>query len=202
MGQILLFDIDGTLFDAERFGQLIRARFTNVLGISEEELIRANADYYAGLSEKSDFDPRGITAFLSQRYGKDVAALDHVFWEEDDLYKKSLYPETTSVLERLKLHKALGIFSQGNKDYQNRKLDACKLRDYFSPEHIFILRRKIADEGIELLPKEAIFIDNKHDVVLALSKFVNTIWINRKSQDSDPQVKTIHTLREIIDIRD
>lgn len=198
MGNPMLFDIDGVLFDPDKFGKLIRSRFVKILGISEEELISANADYYSKLSERTDFDPREITAYLSDRYGKDVASLDRVFWEEEDIYKESLYSETREVLKKLKEQNTLGIFSQGNSDLQNRKLDAGKLRDYFSSDYIFILRRKLSDEAIELLPREATFIDNKHDVVIALQKFVDVIWINRKSDESDPEIKTIHSLEELI----
>lgn len=195
---IILFDIDGVLFDTEKFGKLLRSKFVRILGVAEEELIRANADYYSKLSERTDFDPHGITAYLSERFGKDVAGLDHIFWEEEELYKESLYPETREALEKLKRQKILGIFSQGNEDLQNRKLDASNLRDYFSPEYIFILRRKLSDEAIELLPRDATFVDNKHDVVEALKKFVDVIWINRKSEESDPAIKTIHSLAELI----
>lgn len=199
MGNPLLFDIDGVLFDAEKFGKLLRSKFVKILDISEEKLISANADYYSGLQERTDFDPRGVTAYLSDRFGKDVAKLDSAFWEDDDVYKESLFPETLEVLEKLRDQKTLGIFSQGNEDLQNRKLDAANLRDYFSPDHIFILRRKLSEEAIELLPSDATFIDNKHDVVEALQKFVDVIWINRKSDESDSAIKTIHSLKELID---
>lgn len=161
-------------------------------------MISANADYYSTLSERTDFDPREITAYLSDRFGKDVAKLDRVFWEDDRIYEESLYPETREVLGKLKDRKTLGIFSQGNEDLQNRKLDAAKIRQYFSPEYVFIMRRKLSDEAIELLPREATFVDNKHDVVEALQKFVDVIWLNRKSDESDPSIKTIHSLTEPI----
>lgn len=198
MRGLIVFDIDGVLFDPEKFGKLIRAKFVKILKISEEELIRANADYYSKLSERTDFDPREITAYLSERFGKDVASLDRVFWEEEDLYQDSLYAETREALEKLRNQKTLGIFSQGNEDLQNRKLDAGNLRQYFSPDYIFIMRRKLSDEAIELLPREATFVDNKHDVVVAFQKFVDVIWINRKSDESDSQIKTIHSLNELI----
>lgn len=199
MQELVLFDIDGVLFDTERFGKLLRSRFVKILDISEEELISANADYYSGLEERTDFDPREITAYLSDRFGKDVAKLDRVFWEEEGLYQESLYPETKEVLEKLRDQKTLGIFSQGNEELQNRKLDAARLRDYFSPEYVFIHKRKLSDEAIELLPREATFVDNKHDVVEALKQFVDVIWINRKSDESDPKIKTIHSLTELLD---
>ena len=201
MQNLVLFDIDGVLFDTERFGKLLRSRFVKILGIDEEELISANADYYSKLSERTDFDPRGITAYLSERFEKDVVTLDLVFWKEEHLYQESLFPETLEVLEKLKGQKTLGIFSQGNEELQNRKLDAARLRDYFSPEYVFIHKRKLSDDAIELLPREATFVDNKHDVVEALQKFVDVIWINRKSEESDPKIKTIHSLGEILDIR-
>ncbi len=202
LANLVLFDIDGVLFDTEKFGKLIRSKFVKILGVNEEELISANADYYSKLSERTDFDPRGITAYLSDRYEKDVSKLDGVFWGEEGIYQESLYPETREVLEKLKDQKVLGIFSQGNEELQNRKLDASKIREYFSPEYTIIQRRKLSDEAIELLPREATFIDNKHDVVRSLKQFVDVIWINRKSDESDPEIKTIHSLAELLAVGD
>lgn len=195
---LILFDIDGTLFDAERFGKSIRGEFVKILKIDEEELMRAIADYYAALETTTDFSPRDITLHIGQRYNISPVVLDQVFWENDEIYKDSLYPEVVNVLKKLSETHLLGIFSQGSEEFQVRKLKAAGIMDFFSKDYIFIHARKLLDEAISNLPKNATVIDNKHDVALKLSSFVDSIWINRRSQDSDPEVKTIHSLDELI----
>lgn len=199
MQNLVLFDIDGTLFDPEKFGRLIRAEFTKILNIDEEELIRANADYYAKLSSSTDFNPRDISIHLGNRFKTDPGVLDKVFWENDDIYKGALYEDAVDVLKKLSQDKTLGIFSQGNNELQTRKLNACDIAQYFSRDNLFIYDTKLTDEAIALLPRDSTVIDNKHDVVLKIAPVVDTIWINRRTEDSDPQVRTIHNLTELLD---
>lgn len=194
----ILFDIDGVLFDPEKFGRLIRAEFVKLLKVDEEELIRANADYYAKLETTTDFDPRDITAYIAFRFKSDPKVLDRVFWENDEIYKSSIYEDVYDALKTLSGSKTLGIFSQGNAELQKRKLSAGGIEKYFAQDQIFIRERKLSDEAVALLPREATVVDNKHDVVSALSKFVNVVWLNRKTSDSDQQIKTIHSLSELI----
>ncbi len=199
---IILLDIDGTLFDAERFGREIRAEFIKVLKIDEGELMRAIADYYAALEASTDFSPRDITLHIGQRYNINPIVLDQVFWENDKIYKSSLYPEVANVLKKLSETHILGIFSQGNEEFQARKLKAAGITDYFSKDYTFIHARKLLDETIARLPAGATVIDNKHDVAVKLSPFVDSIWLNRRTKDSDSEVRTIHSLEEVLAIMD
>lgn len=198
MTDLIILDIDGTLFNSEEFGKQIRAHFTKILRIAEEELIRANADYYAELETTTDFNPHDITEFLSQRFGGSKTDLDSVFWEDSQIYKNSLYEEVEEVLKKLSEEKELGIYSQGFEELQKRKLDASGIGKYFSGEYMFFNRRKLSDESIMLLPRESTVVDDSHDVVLAISHYVDTIWMNRRTKDSDPNIKTIHSLRELV----
>ena len=134
MGQILLFDIDGTLFDAEKFGKLTREEFLRILNIDEENLMRTIADYYSSLEASTDYNPREITVFMGEKYNIDPKLLDKLFWEEDKHYQESLFPETLSVLQQLSEKKTLGIFSQGLEDFQLHKLEASGIRDFFLSE--------------------------------------------------------------------
>jgi len=198
MGNLLLLDIDGTLFDAEEFGRLIRKSFIKILNIDEEELISANADYYSELESPSDFDPRGISEFLAARYNYEKAALDRVFWEEDEIFKNSLFEESINVVGALSKTRTLGVFSQGNEDLQKRKITASGLEKYFNSDYMFFHRRKTSDDAIELLPKESTVVDDNHDVVTKIGPFVKAIWINRRTEDNDPKIKTIHNLKELL----
>lgn len=194
---VILFDIDGTLFDPEKFGKLIRAEFVKILNINEEELIRANADYYAKLESTADFDPRGITAHLAQAFGANKEELDRVFWENDKIYQESLFDDAKMCLEKVTDGNILGIYSQGNSEFQIRKLVACGINKFFRSDYVFIHSRKLTEEALSLLPREALLIDNHHDVIAAAKGYVKLIWLNRKTEDVDPEVTTIHSLNEL-----
>ena len=198
MQNLVLFDIDGTLFDPEHFGHLIRAEFIKILNISEEDLIRANADYYAALETTTDFNPREIAAYIAQKFKVEQTLLDRVFWENNQIYKDALYKEVPNVLKKLSNSHTLGIFSQGNEELQARKLAAADIKKYFSDEYIFIHARKMIDEIVAEIPRDATVIDNNHDVVSKLAGFSDAVWINRKTEDADPQVRTIHNLEELL----
>jgi hypothetical protein len=64
------------------------------------------------------------------------------------LFKKSkltrflLYKEVTDVLCRLSEIATLGIFSEGEEDFQLRKLEMTGVKDYFPREHTFIVSDK------------------------------------------------------------
>lgn len=198
MQDIILFDIDGTLFNTEKFGKLIRARFIDIIGIEEEDLIRANADYYAELPDSTDFNAHDITTFIAGRFGIDTSLLDEVFWGNDKIYKDSLYDEADEVLSKLSQDKALGAYSQGFEKLQNRKLEASGIANYFDNKYKFFHRRKTTDEAIALLPKNSIVIDDNHDVVQKIAPFVTPVWINRRTEDRDSDIKTIHNLTELL----
>src|SRR3990167_4227672 len=121
MGNPILFDIDGTLFNPQRFGQLIRAEFVKILNIEEEELIRANADYYSKLETTTDFRPREIAAYIAARFKCDQPFLDKVFWENNNIYKDSVFDDVAEALRKLSGVNTLGIFSEGNEEFQMRK---------------------------------------------------------------------------------
>lgn len=197
LGNPIFFDIDGTLVDAEKFGKSIRTSFMKVLKVDEEELARAIADYYAALESTTDFNPKDIVVHISKRYGIDPILLDNVFWKEDKHYKEALYPEVITVLEKLSKENALGIFSQGFEEFQRHKLNASGIISFFKEENIFIYRRKLSDEATGSLPRTATVIDDNHEVVLKLSDYVGAIWMNRRTEDDDAQVKTIHSLSEL-----
>ncbi len=198
MGNLILFDIDGTMFNPQRFGQLIRSEFVKILSIEEEELIRANADYYSKLEVSTDFEPRDIVTYISGRFNIGREALDNVFWGDDKIYKESFFPEVHEVLKTLAESHTLGIFSQGNDELQARKLEAGGVRRYFSDEYIFIHSRKLTDEVLEKIPQNSTVIDDNHEVIKRIASITTPIWMNRLTPDSDPNIRTIHNLEELL----
>ncbi|HVZ11557.1 MAG TPA: hypothetical protein VG965_00875, partial [Patescibacteria group bacterium] len=104
------------------------------------------------------------------------------------------------VLAELAKKNTLGIFSEGNLEFQRRKLSAAGIANYFDEEYVFIYRRKLLENAILTVPQAATIVDNKYDVVSELSNVANVVWINRESGENDPKIKTIHSLGELIKI--
>ncbi len=198
MGKLILFDIDGTLFNPENFGRLIRAEFTKILNITEEELMRANADYYARLETTTDFNPHDMSAHIASVFGADRKALDKIFWENTEIYRQSVYEDVHDSLKKLSQESTIGIFSQGNEELQNRKIDCMEIRKFLSSEHVYIHARKLNDEVIAEIPRGAMIVDDNHEVVVKMASVTEAIWINRKTNDRDSVVRTIHSLRELV----
>lgn len=197
MKDLILFDIDGTLFDPSRYGQLYRADLIDVLGIDEETLSAAIADYYSTLETTTDFNPHAISTYLAQRFSTDKKIIDDVIWNKK-YFEEAIFEDALLVVKALSADKTLGIFSQGFEEFQRYKLEKTGLLQYFDPEYIFIHRRKASDEALASIPREATIIEDKHDVVEVLAKHCTAIWINRRTPDADPNLQTIHSLSELI----
>jgi phosphoglycolate phosphatase-like HAD superfamily hydrolase len=198
MEGIILFDIDGTLFNPQEFGRLIRAEFLKILKVPEEELIRANADYYARLKSSTDLNPHDLAAHIASEFGVPAQDLDSIFWQNERIYQEALYPETIEVLKKISQANVLGVFSEGNEELQVRKLNASNIAQFFNKNYLFIHNRKISPETMSALPEGVTIIDNKHDIAAELARICNVVWINRINEEKDPNIKTIHSLSELI----
>lgn len=115
----------------------------------------------------------------------DYTLFDTALFKKSNLAKFSLYEEVLDTLTTLSNKFTLGIFSQGEKDFQEKKLRETKIAAFFSKEHIHIDPQK---EGIikEIMEKykntSLIFIDDKLPL-LSLAKNHNshafTVWVKR-----------------------
>jgi FMN phosphatase YigB (HAD superfamily) len=149
--KIVLFDIDNTLFDTERFKQTNREVF-------------------------------------------------------------SLYEEVYEVLEELAPVADLGIFSEGEIAFQQKKLKQTNIEKYFIEEHVHIVPQKI--HAIELLLKKykhnnkIFLVDDRLSILPLIKKdfpSVFTIWMKRgeffshqKPIEGFSPDAEVDTLKEII----
>jgi FMN phosphatase YigB (HAD superfamily) len=129
-----------------------------------------------------------------------------------DLTKYSLYEDAEAVLKHLKGKIELGIFSQGETDFQYTKLRRTNILDFFSPEHTYIVVDKVA-ASYQTLHKysethKVFFVEDRLPTLLEVKKVVpevTTIWIKQgrhaKTQKPIPGFtpdEEIHTLSELI----
>jgi len=97
-----------------------------------------------------------------------------------------LYEEVKDTLKKLAPIATLGILSQGEIAFQNKKLETTEIKHYFLSEHTHIVEYKL-DVMQEILEKykgkaKIYFIDDWLDMLRAAKKVdpsVYTVWIKR-----------------------
>ena len=106
--------------------------------------------------------------------------------KKSELKTFELYDEVKETLEKFSKIATLGIFSQGEIAFQNKKLEVTNIKDYFAEEHKHIVEYKI--EVIEdILGKyksnaKVFFVDDWVDMLRLAKKYdpsIFTIWMKR-----------------------
>jgi len=196
----LLFDIDHTLIDTNKLRQLISAELIKALNIQRQEFEEAEIKYTKRLNYKNDFNPQDYLTVLSIELEAEFRVLSSIFFEKESLYRRSLYHETSKVIELLSKSFRLGIFSEGFTSFQSLKLSNSGINRYFDKGLKYIFRRKLSPESISKLSKPVVVIDDSREVVEALcsEKEIVPVWLNRKDDTNHSYIKTIHDLKFLI----
>lgn len=143
----------------------------------------------------------------------DYTLFDTAFFKESKLLKHKVYKEVTEVLDSLNKIAILGVFSEGDIEFQKKKLKETNIEKYFAKDHTHIVLKKI-DELKKVLEKyrdrQIFFVDDKLNILYdakKLSPRVFTIWVKRgfyaQNQKPIPGFKPgaeVLNLREIVDI--
>lgn len=115
-------------------------------------------------------------------------------FKDSELTHYSLYKEVPDALETLSHHALLGILSQGETDFQLKKLQNTDIYDYFSPENVHIFVQKhLAYQSVfaQYTEMDAVFfVEDRLDQLAAAKKktaSITTVWMKRgryiKSQE-------------------
>jgi len=106
--------------------------------------------------------------------------------KKSNLSTFELYDEVTDTLKKLSVIATLGILSQGEIAFQNKKLETTQIKNYFLSEHTHIVEYKL-DVMKDILEKyksnaKVFFVDDWLDMLRAAKKIdptVFTIWMKR-----------------------
>ena len=141
----------------------------------------------------------------------DYTLFDTDFFKESKLIKHQVYEEVIGVLESLKEIAILGIFSEGDLEFQLQKLVKTDIKKYFEEIHTHIVLDKLGEikKVFEKYRSNKIFlVDDKLTILHDLKNFmpaVFAIWIERgwyaESQKEIPGYipdATITDLKEVI----
>ena len=134
-------------------------------------------------------------------------------FKETQLKKHSVYDEVHSVLENLSKVAELGIFSEGETDFQKTKLNKTDIKKYFKKKYVHIALNK-KDEIRNILNKysnkQLFLVDDKLTILYELKRVlpsIFTIWVKRgvyaKNQKEISGFKpdaTVDNLKEIISL--
>lgn len=144
----------------------------------------------------------------------DYTLFDTALFKESRFLQHKVYEEVIEVLDSINKIATLGIFSEGDIDFQRRKLKQTNIDKYFEKDHTHIVLKKIDDlkkilESYE--DRQIFFVDDKLNILFDAKKSfpeVFTIWVKRgpfaESQKpilgfkSDAEVKNLSEVVKII----
>lgn len=194
---LILFDLDNTLLDTgAAVNQGFKPAIQAFLGVEETDFNDANQTYWSDLADSTDFDPQLYAAFLAERYGRPAAGILEIIYQPR-WFQNNVFSDVT-MLDDLKQDYDLGVFSQGNRAYQLHKLKVSNLERLFSPDLVYIFKRKLDPQVLVSLP-EAVVVDDRLGMVLGLkdSAQITPIWLNRSQQQTEEKILQIQSLFDL-----
>lgn len=195
----VLFDIDNTLIDTKKLSLLAYTDIAKQTGKTFEEISKLKDEYKDSLEFNTDFYPDCLMVFLEKKIGQPI---DNPF-DKKEIYVESLFDETVELLTKLKKTKRLGIYSEGFTNYQTRKLEFSGIIDFFDKDLIFIKRRKLDNDSLNVIPDGATVVDDNPKVAEKLNtvKGVKVVWLNMSEDKTEIEgISTIKKLSEVHDL--
>lgn len=196
--QILLFDIDKTIWDSDKVIGFVRNKISIVSKISPEELSKVREKYIESLPNSIYFNPDDYIDLICKTFNfNNKKLLTDIYYGDKNkhIYSDCVYPGVFEVIEKLKDKFTFGIYSEGIDKFQNHKFKSMGISEYFDPDLIFIVPSKDTPEVVSKLPKGAIVVDDKERICEFLTNNgLMAIWLNRLDGRKSKRFKTIHSL--------
>lgn len=199
--RIILFDIDGTLFDSASFLDDFCKQISNQFDISQVD-IETVKNIYSENKKDDYFRPAAFLETVAKKFPSiKLGSLNKIFWNID-LFEKNVYKDAPNINGLVNV--VLGIFSKGDEEFQKRKIKSIKdLVDV----NIHIFKDKIKKLG-EVLEKykdyEIYLVDNEIEVLQrakTLNSNVFAILIDRNGiEQTDKEITKIKSLEELKEI--
>ncbi|HYD34698.1 MAG TPA: HAD hydrolase-like protein [Vitreimonas sp.] len=196
---VILFDIDRTLFDTPYWaGELVNPAIAELLNVKVEELLVVKNQYTDQLVKNTDFNPVDYLTHLSKVYARSIEELAQVFYQPA-YFQQAVYADVLPTLLVLRSQYQLGIFSEGDLDFQQTKLELSGLKSFFEPELHFIERRKEVPQVLQRLQPGWVIVEDKPEVITTLETQTQTlpIWINREAETEFTPQRQMTTLTEL-----
>ncbi|HAV14890.1 MAG TPA: hypothetical protein DCX25_01020 [Candidatus Pacebacteria bacterium] len=197
----ILFDIDRTLFDTDRFIESTHKSLARLAKTTIGAVRQRKDEYTNNLSDDFLFRTRDYATNLGKAFHIAPEKILHDFLHNSAHYTQALYPDTLSALQALGEKNILGIYSEGEIQFQHNKLHQTGMMRYIHPDYLHIYERKLTDDVVKKLPKGTVVIDDKLTVVEGLASYgVQAIWINRKTKEKHARIPTVFSLSEVVEV--
>ena len=204
-GRVIYFDFDRTLLDTDELKEEQARRIALIAELSLEQVNQGMKEYIQSLADHVDFSPEGYATYLAAHFGVVPSDVIKIYITDSNYIKDFLYPNTLSVLRKLKnRHNDLGIFSAAIPGHQRLKIERTGVLSYINPTRIIIEPRKLELSILSKLPEGAIVVDDDKQVILWLcehAKQITPIWINRKTEELLSGVMTISDISELLTVK-
>lgn len=213
---VILFDIDYTLFDANKFRRKVfKAIKKNIDGKGINNIDKLLKDAY--IVSRHDTGYFRLSPFLEnlspELKANSCDALEKAILKED-IVTGNLYEGAKKALRTLSKNKLLriGIFSGGEDAFQRKKIE--EIENFFHKEHIHIFVSRKRKELPSIINKykglKLYLVDDVLEVLHTaklLNKNIFAIWVKKRRFAKEKEVipgftpdATITNLKEVIDI--
>jgi hypothetical protein len=204
--KVVLLDIDRTLFNADLYRAMLRTVLKQEIGLFAVHYLE---DYLQSLPNSILFNPFTCINYIAERLAAKrghkqqwCKELNRIFFDEK-LFKTALYAEVIEVLEGLSQVFALGLFSEGLRQWQELKLKLSGIFHFFPHDELnLIFESKRTKAVTDLIPPGAFVADDTMEVFLFLLKVEHQggfkpVWLNRKNRHLSTHHIMVHDLKEL-----
>jgi len=182
---ILLFDIDSTLFDTDKFKKNIVEELAAHFHLEREHFSQFDANYHDKIQTVIGINIKDYTEQVGKEFSLSPEVIFSRIMKNKKLYTESLYPDTVSALITLSKKYTLGIFSQGYRSFQENKLKQSGILPFFKKEYIFIFPDKTLESSLKTIPSDSIIIEDKQRIVHIIKNYIRVIHMNRDRKESE-----------------
>jgi FMN phosphatase YigB (HAD superfamily) len=194
---IILFDIDYTIFNTARYKKKITEYIYHYFHLEKEKVELFDAQYQLNTQKGAGINIKDYSEKIANQFSLSSERIFSLIMDNRNLYLHSLYPDTLPTLTLLSKEYTLGIFSQGYEFFQINKLKQMGVLHFFDEKYIYIFPDKIHAINIAKLPKNAVVVDDKHSVIESLLGNMQTIHIDRENKATRGTFPIIHSLSEL-----
>ncbi len=191
-GMVFLLDVDNTLLDNDRAKADMQASLLRILG--EDGAARFWELYEQVRNELDVVDyPQTLKRFAADWQDKEIAEKASGLIN-DWPYADYLYPGALDALEHLRNFGEVAILSDGDEDYQPRKIASAGLTEAVGgPAGVLIYTHKETcfEDVMRRLPAEHyVLVDDKEKILSGAKKFMSshltTVWVKQGHYAQDP----------------
>lgn len=199
---IILFDIDETLFDPQKYLTLVFSHVAKILHVSETIFSQEAWELFRKFREKEQrFTPDVFAEVIARKYMLSFSDTAKIFWDEK-LFAEALYSDVMPTLKKLAKDCFLGILSTGDIKFQQEKIAPIVHMLEKDALHIFAAKEKELQHVLQKYKEKRIFYVDDREDMLRLAKNIHPeihmVLIERKGQKEKESITSLNDLVSLV----